>query len=87
MLGPIVAGLAVLAFFAWYETQAAATRRWTSGCSATPGCRPRSARSALVFFGMMGALFFLSFYLQSVRGYSPLQAGAAHRCRSPPGRC
>jgi MFS family permease len=30
---------------------------------------------ALVFFGMMGALFFLSFYLQSVRGYSALQAG------------
>ena len=29
----------------------------------------------LVFFGMMGALFFLSFYLQSVRGYSPLYAG------------
>src|SRR5438132_388054 len=30
---------------------------------------------SLVFFGMMGALFFLSFYLQSVRGYSALQAG------------
>jgi len=29
----------------------------------------------LVFFGMIGALFFLSFYLQSVRGYSPLSAG------------
>jgi MFS family permease len=29
----------------------------------------------LVFFGMMGALFFLSFYLQSVRGYTPLYAG------------
>ena len=29
----------------------------------------------VVFFGMMGALFFLSFYLQSVRGYSPLYAG------------
>jgi Na+/melibiose symporter-like transporter len=30
---------------------------------------------SLVFFGMLGALFFLSFYLQSVRGYTPLQAG------------
>jgi MFS family permease len=30
---------------------------------------------SLVFFGMMGALFFLSFYLQSVRGYTPLKAG------------
>ena len=29
----------------------------------------------LSFFAMMGVLFFLSFYLQSVLGYSPLKAG------------
>ncbi|MFZ3594223.1 DHA2 family efflux MFS transporter permease subunit [Streptomyces sp. BH104] len=31
---------------------------------------------ALVFFAMMGVTFFASFYIQSVRGYSPLQTGA-----------
>jgi predicted MFS family arabinose efflux permease len=30
---------------------------------------------ALVFFGMGGVFFFTSFYLQNVRGYSPLHAG------------
>jgi len=43
VLGPIAAGLAILAFFTWYEARPA-TRRWTSGCSAIPACRPRSAR-------------------------------------------
>ncbi|MBO0774643.1 MAG: MFS transporter, partial [Actinobacteria bacterium] len=33
------------------------------------------AALGLVFFGMMGAIFFLSFYLQGVRGYTPLSAG------------
>src|SRR5262249_16018602 len=30
----------------------------------------------LAFFAAMGTLFFLSFYLQLVRGFSPLRAGA-----------
>ena len=30
---------------------------------------------ALTFFAMMGGLFFFSFYLQSVRGYTPLKSG------------
>ena len=29
----------------------------------------------LVFFGMGGVFFFTSFYLQNVRGYTPLAAG------------
>jgi MFS transporter, DHA2 family, multidrug resistance protein len=33
------------------------------------------AAISLIFFAMMGALFFLTFYLQIVRGFSPLQAG------------
>ena len=74
VLGPIVAGLAVLAFFAWYET-----RLSHPSLDVRLFRNPRLSSSvgalALVFFGMMGALFFLSFYLQSVRGYTPLQAG------------
>jgi Na+/melibiose symporter-like transporter len=69
-----VAGLAVLAFFAWYET-----RLSHPSLDVRLFRNPRLSSSvgalALVFFGMMGALFFLSFYLQSVRGYTPLQAG------------
>lgn len=33
------------------------------------------ASVGLVFFAAMGSMFFLAFYLQLVRGYSPLQAG------------
>jgi len=33
------------------------------------------AAVGLVFFAAMGTMFFLSFYLQVVRGYSPLRAG------------
>jgi EmrB/QacA subfamily drug resistance transporter len=74
VLGPVVAGLAVLAFFAWYEARV----RYPSldvRLFRDPRLSSAIGALALVFFGMMGALFFLSFYLQSVRGYSPLHAG------------
>jgi EmrB/QacA subfamily drug resistance transporter len=74
VLGPILAGLAVLSFFVWYERRL----RYPS-LDVTLFRNPRLSSAigalSLVFFGMLGALFFLSFYLQSVRGYSPLQAG------------
>src|SRR5205823_4523525 len=74
VLGPIAAGVAVLAFFAWYEAR---LRHPSLDVRLFRNPRLSSAVGALslVFFGMMGALFFLSFYLQSVRGYSALQAG------------
>ena len=74
VLGPIVGGLAVLAFFAWYETRIQypsldvrlfRDRRLSASVGAL----------GLVFFGMGGVFFFTSFYLQNVRGYSPLAAG------------
>ncbi|THV41950.1 MFS transporter [Glycomyces buryatensis] len=34
-----------------------------------------SAIIALTFFGMMGLFFFMTFYIQIVRGYSPLETG------------
>jgi EmrB/QacA subfamily drug resistance transporter len=75
VLGPIVAGVAVLAFFAWYEAR---IRYPSLDVRLFRDARLSSAIGALslVFFGMLGALFFLSFYLQSVRGYTPLKAGA-----------
>ena len=74
VLGPIVAGVAVLAFFTWYEAR---LRHPSLDVRLFRNPRLSSAVGALslVFFGMLGALFFLSFYLQSVRGYSALQAG------------
>jgi EmrB/QacA subfamily drug resistance transporter len=74
VLGPIVGGLAVLGGFAWYESRIShpsldvrlfADRRLSASAGAV----------ALLFFGMGGGLFFISFYLQNVRGYSPLDAG------------
>jgi EmrB/QacA subfamily drug resistance transporter len=74
VLGPIAGGLAILGLFAWYETRIAhpsldvrlfRDRRLSASVGAI----------ALVFFGMGGVYFFTSFYLQNVRGYSPLAAG------------
>jgi EmrB/QacA subfamily drug resistance transporter len=75
VLGPVVGGAAVLAFFGWYEARI----RYPSldvRLFRDPRLSSAVAALSLVFFGMMGAFFFLSFYLQSVRGYSPLRAGA-----------
>jgi len=74
VLGPLAAGVAVLAFFAWYEAR---IRYPSLDVRLFRDARLSSAIGALslVFFGMLGALFFLSFYLQSVRGYTPLKAG------------
>jgi EmrB/QacA subfamily drug resistance transporter len=75
VLGPVVGGLAILAFFVWHEAR---IRHPSLDVRLFRDPRLSSAIGALslVFFGMMGALFFLSFYLQSVRGYTPLKAGA-----------
>ncbi|HEU5429328.1 MAG TPA: MFS transporter, partial [Actinocrinis sp.] len=72
--GPLVIGVALLALFVVWERNtdhpALDVRLFSN--------RPFSAAVisvALSFFAMMGSLFFLTFYLQSVRGYTPLQAG------------
>jgi EmrB/QacA subfamily drug resistance transporter len=74
VIGPIAGGLAVLAGFAWYESRIQhpsldvrlfRDRRLSASVGAL----------GLVFFGMGGVFFFTSFYLQNVRGYSPLSAG------------
>jgi DHA2 family multidrug resistance protein-like MFS transporter len=73
--GPVLAGLALLALFAWYETRiehpSLNVRLFRDGrLSASVGA------IALVFFALGGVFLFVSLYLQNVRGYSPLQAGA-----------
>jgi EmrB/QacA subfamily drug resistance transporter len=74
VLGPLFGGLVMLALFAWHESRTAfpaldvrlfQDRRLSASVGAI----------ALLFFGMGGVFFFTSFYLQNVRGYSPLDAG------------
>jgi DHA2 family multidrug resistance protein-like MFS transporter len=73
--GPVLAGLVLLAVFVWYESRiehpSLNVRLFRDGrLSASVGA------IALVFFALGGVVLFVSLYLQSVRGYSPLRAGA-----------
>jgi EmrB/QacA subfamily drug resistance transporter len=74
VLGPVGAGLLVLAIFGWHESRIEfpaldvrlfKDRRLSTAATAI----------VLVFFALSGAFFFTSFYTQNVRGYSPLHAG------------
>src|SRR5437868_1504087 len=72
--GPTLFGVAVLALFTWWE------RRidhpvFDVGHFADIRFSTAIAMIGVVFFTMMGGMFFLVFYLQSVRGLTPLQAG------------
>ncbi|MEU5554163.1 MFS transporter [Micromonospora sp. NPDC047793] len=70
----ILGGLAVLAWFVAYERRSSHpsldVRLFRVPRFAAP-----VAMIGLVFFAAMGVMFFSSFYLQLVRGYSPLQTG------------
>jgi DHA2 family integral membrane protein (MFS transporter) len=75
VLATIAAGLVVLAAFIVYEKRSDhpsldVTYFKNKVFSAA------MAAIALVFFALMGVTFFSVFYMQSVRGYSPLQTGA-----------
>ena len=74
VLGPIAGGLAVLGFFVWLEAR---TEHPSLDVRLFRDPRLSSAATAiaLVFFAMAGVYFFISFYLQNVRGYTPLHAG------------
>jgi EmrB/QacA subfamily drug resistance transporter len=73
-LGTALAGAAMLALFAWYEARLSHPSLDVR-LFRDPRLSSAVGAIALVFFGMLGAFFFLSFYLQSVRGYTPLDAG------------
>jgi EmrB/QacA subfamily drug resistance transporter len=72
--GPAIAGLVLLAVFVWYESRiehpSLNVKLFRDGrLSASVGA------IALVFFALGGVVLFISLYLQSVRGFSPLRAG------------
>ncbi|MEU8249517.1 MFS transporter [Nonomuraea sp. NPDC048916] len=72
---PALFGLAVLAAFVWWERRsdhpAFDVRNF-----ANPRFSTAIGMVGIVFFAMMGGMFFLTFYLQIVLDYSPIQAGA-----------
>jgi EmrB/QacA subfamily drug resistance transporter len=74
VLGPVAGGLVALAWFIWHEARtdhpSLDVRLFRD-----PRLSSSAAAIALVFFAMGGVYFFISFYTQNVRGYSPLHAG------------
>ena len=74
VLGPIALGIALLAVFVIVER-----RSDHPSLDVTLFKDPRFSASTaaitLAFFALFGAVFFLSFYLQYVKGFSPLEAG------------
>ncbi len=74
VLVPVLTGLALLALFVWYERRSDHPSLDVR-VFRNPQVSTSVAAISLIFFAMMGALFFLTFYLQIVRGFSPLQAG------------
>jgi MFS transporter, DHA2 family, multidrug resistance protein len=74
VLGTMLAGLALLALFVLVERRSdhpsldISLFRQAQFSAAT-------AAIGLAFFALMGVTFYLSFYLQAVRGYSALEAG------------
>ena len=83
-----VIGAATLAFFVWFEKR---SDHPTLDIALFKDPRFSAAVGSigLVFFALLGTLFFMVFYLQSVRGYSPLQSGvrppAVRDCADPDG--
>jgi EmrB/QacA subfamily drug resistance transporter len=74
VLGWISAGLVMLAAFIWIER-----RSDHPSLDVTLFRNPRFSAACvavtLAFFALFGSMFFMTFYLQLVRGYSPLEAG------------
>ena len=73
--GPVVAGFAVLIVFILHEKRTAAPA-FDVSFFRNPAFSAAIAAVGFVSFAMSGFLFFSAFYMQSVRGYTPLQAGA-----------
>jgi EmrB/QacA subfamily drug resistance transporter len=72
--GAIVLGLAVLAAFVWLERRSDHPSLDVK-LFREPRFSAAVASVGLCFFAAMGTMFFLAFYLQLVRGYSPLESG------------
>ena len=75
VLGPALGGLLLLALFVYTQRRSASPALDVT-LFGNPSFSSAAAALGLVFFALLGATFFLVFYLQGVRGYSPFQSGA-----------
>ncbi|GAA1037390.1 MFS transporter [Virgisporangium ochraceum] len=72
--GTIAVGALVIAAFVWFESRLK-NPSLDVRLFRNPAFSAAVSAVGLVFFAMMGTLFFSVFYLQLVRGYTPLQTG------------
>ncbi|WP_369139486.1 MFS transporter [Modestobacter versicolor] len=73
--GPLTAGLVLLAVFVWWQRRTTHPALDVS-LFRNPGFSAAAGALALNFFALQGATFYLVYYLQGVRDFSPLQSGA-----------
>nr|WP_221203935.1 MFS transporter [Modestobacter versicolor] len=74
--GALAVGAGLLAVFVWWQRRTAHPALDVS-LFRSPAFSAAAGALALNFFALQGATFYLVYYLQGVRGYSPLQSGAA----------
>ncbi|MCW2579016.1 MAG: Drug resistance transporter, EmrB/QacA subfamily [Blastococcus sp.] len=76
VLVPLVGGVVLLVLFVWIQRRSTHPALDVS-LFRNPAFSAAAGALALNFFALLGATFYLVFFLQGVRGYSPLQSGAA----------
>jgi EmrB/QacA subfamily drug resistance transporter len=76
VLVPLVGGALLLVLFVWLQRRSAHPALDVS-LFRLPAFSAAAAALGLNFFALMGATFYLVYYLQGARGYDPLQSGAA----------
>ena len=76
VLVPLLGGLALLALFVWLQRRSTHPALDVS-LFRNPAFSAAAAALGLNFFALMGATFYLVYYLQGVLGYGPLASGAA----------
>jgi EmrB/QacA subfamily drug resistance transporter len=76
VLVPLLGGLALLVIFVWIQRRSSHPALDVS-LFRNPAFSAAAGALGLNFFALLGATFYLVFYLQGVRGYTPLQSGAA----------
>jgi EmrB/QacA subfamily drug resistance transporter len=76
VLIPLVGGVLLLGLFVWLQRRSTHPALDVS-LFRNPAFSAAAGALGLNFFALLGATFYLVYYLQGVRGYSPLQSGAA----------
>jgi EmrB/QacA subfamily drug resistance transporter len=75
VLVPLVGGVILLAAFVWLQRRSSHPALDVS-LFRNPAFSAAATALGLNFFALLGATFYLVYYLQGVLGYSPLQSGA-----------